>query len=177
MFGQTRVFYSMSKDGLLPPVLGKVHPKFKTPWINTIIVGLVVSLAAAVFDINYLGDMTSVGTLVAFGLVCFSVIWLRAKRPDLVLCDIHLPGICAVELASRLRGDAALHRVPLVALTAFAMASDRERFMASGFDGCLTKPITPETFVAQVEAYLPAQLRGGAPVRSSRSFLELAQGS
>ena len=83
MFGQTRVFYSMSKDGLLPPVLGKVHPKFKTPWINTIIVGLVVSFAAAVFDINYLGDMTSVGTLVAFGLVCFSVIWLRQKRPDL----------------------------------------------------------------------------------------------
>jgi amino acid transporter len=83
MFGQTRVFYSMSRDGLLPKVLGKVHPKFKTPWINTIIVGLVVSFAAAVFDINYLGDMTSVGTLVAFGLVCFSVIWLRQQRPDL----------------------------------------------------------------------------------------------
>jgi amino acid transporter len=83
MFGQTRVFYAMSRDGLMPKVLGKVHPKFKTPWINTIIVGVVVSLAAAVFDINYLGDMTSVGTLVAFGLVCFSVIWLRYQRPDL----------------------------------------------------------------------------------------------
>jgi amino acid transporter len=83
MYGQTRVFYSMSRDGLLPKVLGQVHPKFKTPWINTIIVGVVVSLAAAVFDINYLGDMTSVGTLVAFGLVCFSVIWLRVQRPDL----------------------------------------------------------------------------------------------
>jgi basic amino acid/polyamine antiporter, APA family len=83
MFGQTRVFYSMSRDGLLPKVLGKVHPKFQTPWINTIIVGAVVSLAAAVFDINYLGDLTSVGTLVAFGLVCFSVIWLRQQRPDL----------------------------------------------------------------------------------------------
>jgi amino acid transporter len=83
MFGQTRVFYSMSRDGLMPRVLAKVHPKFKTPWINTLIVGVVVSLAAAVFDINYLGDLTSVGTLVAFGLVCFSVIWLRYKRPDL----------------------------------------------------------------------------------------------
>jgi amino acid transporter len=83
MFGQTRVFYAMSRDGLMPKVLGKVHPKFKTPWINTLIVGAVVSLAAAVFDINYLGDMTSVGTLVAFGLVCFSVIWLRYQRPDL----------------------------------------------------------------------------------------------
>jgi APA family basic amino acid/polyamine antiporter len=83
MFGQTRVFYSMSRDGLLPKTLAKVHPKFKTPWINTIIVGVLVSLAAAVFDINQLGDLTSVGTLVAFGLVCFSVIWLRFKRPDL----------------------------------------------------------------------------------------------
>src|SRR5690349_3971596 len=83
MFGQTRVFYSMSRDGLMPRVLAKVHPKFKTPWINTLIVGVLVSAAAAVYDINQLGDLTSVGTLVAFGLVCFSVIWLRAKRPDL----------------------------------------------------------------------------------------------
>jgi amino acid transporter len=83
MFGQTRVFYSMSRDGLLPKALGKVHPKFKTPWINTLIVGALVSIAAAVFDINQLGDLTSVGTLVAFGLVCFSVLWLRYQRPDL----------------------------------------------------------------------------------------------
>jgi amino acid transporter len=83
MFGQTRVFYSMSRDGLLPKALAHVHPKFKTPWINTLIVGVGVSLAAAVFDINALGDLTSVGTLVAFGLVCFAVVWLRYKRPDL----------------------------------------------------------------------------------------------
>jgi amino acid transporter len=83
MFGQTRVFYSMSRDGLMPKALAKVHPKFKTPWINTLIVGVVVSFAAAIFDINALGDLTSVGTLVAFGLVCFSVIWLRYQRPDL----------------------------------------------------------------------------------------------
>jgi amino acid transporter len=83
MFGQTRVWYSMSRDGLLPRALAKVNPRTKTPWINTIIVGVVVSLAAAVFDINALGDLTSVGTLAAFGLVCFSVIWLRYQRPDL----------------------------------------------------------------------------------------------
>jgi amino acid transporter len=83
MFGQTRVFYSMSRDGLMPRVLAKVHPKFKTPWINTLIVGVGVSIAAAICPIEALGDLTSVGTLVAFGLVCFSVIWLRAKRPDL----------------------------------------------------------------------------------------------
>jgi amino acid transporter len=83
MFGQTRVFYAMARDGLLPKVLATVHPKFKTPWINTLIVGVLVSLAAAIYDINQLGDLTSVGTLVAFGLVCFSVIWLRRARPDL----------------------------------------------------------------------------------------------
>jgi amino acid transporter len=83
MFGQTRVFYSMSRDGLMPKTLAKVHPKFKTPYVNTLIVGVLVSLAAAFFDINALGDLTSVGTLVAFGLVCFSVIWLRYQRPDL----------------------------------------------------------------------------------------------
>jgi APA family basic amino acid/polyamine antiporter len=83
MFGQTRVFYSMSRDGLLPKALAKVHPKFKTPWINTLIVGVGVSIAAAYCPIESLGDLTSVGTLFAFGLVCFSVIWLRYQRPDL----------------------------------------------------------------------------------------------
>jgi APA family basic amino acid/polyamine antiporter len=83
MFGQTRVFYSMSRDGLVPKALAKVHPKFKTPWINTLIVGLGVSIAAAICPIEALGDLTSVGTLFAFGLVCFSVLWLRYQRPDL----------------------------------------------------------------------------------------------
>ena len=95
MFGQTRVFYSMSRDGLLPRPLAKVHSKFKTPWINTLIVGVLVSLAAAIFDINQLGDLTSVGTLVAFGIVCFSVLFLRYQRPDLPR-HFKVPGFPAV---------------------------------------------------------------------------------
>jgi len=83
MFGQTRIFYTMSKDGLMPNILASVHKTFKTPWLNTIIVGLVVSIAAAFFDINTLGDLTSVGTLAAFAMVCISVMWLRQTRPDL----------------------------------------------------------------------------------------------
>jgi len=83
MFGQTRVFYTMSRDGLLPRALAKVHPRFMTPWINTLIVGVVVALAAAVFDINTLGDLTSIGTLAAFAIVCVAVMWLRRARPDL----------------------------------------------------------------------------------------------
>lgn len=83
MYGQTRVFYAMSRDGLIPGVFSAVHKSFKTPWVNTLIVGLMVSVAAAVFDINTLGDLTSVGTLAAFAIVCLTVIYLRRSRPDL----------------------------------------------------------------------------------------------
>jgi basic amino acid/polyamine antiporter, APA family len=83
MYGQTRIFYTMARDGLLPKVFAKVHPKFQTPWVNTILVGLITAVAAAFFDINTLGDMTSVGTLAAFGIVCMAVIWLRKTHPDI----------------------------------------------------------------------------------------------
>jgi APA family basic amino acid/polyamine antiporter len=83
MYGQTRIFYTMARDGLLPRVFATVHPKFRTPWINTILVGLLTAAAAAFFDINTLGDMTSVGTLAAFGIVCLSVIWLRKTHPGI----------------------------------------------------------------------------------------------
>jgi APA family basic amino acid/polyamine antiporter len=83
MYAQTRIFYTMARDGLLPRVFATVHPKFKTPWINTILVGLITAIAAGFFDINVLGDMTSVGTLAAFAIVCLSVIYLRRSAPDL----------------------------------------------------------------------------------------------
>jgi two-component system cell cycle response regulator len=99
----------------------------------------------------------------------------HAERPDLILCDIQLPGIGGIEVASRIRGDAALDGIPLLAVTALAMVGDRETILAAGFDGYLTKPITPETFVQQVDAFLPADLRGtsigshsvGVPASSS----------
>jgi APA family basic amino acid/polyamine antiporter len=83
MYGQTRIFYTMARDGLLPRVFATVHPKFKTPYINTILVGIITAVAAGFFDINVLGDMTSVGTLAAFAIVCLSVIYLRRSAPDL----------------------------------------------------------------------------------------------
>ena len=83
MYGQTRIFYTMARDGLLPRVFAKVHPRFRTPWVNTIVVGLLTAVAAAFFDINTLGDMTSVGTLAAFGIVCLAVVWLRRTHPDI----------------------------------------------------------------------------------------------
>lgn len=83
MYGQTRIFYTMARDGLLPKVFSRVHPKFKTPALNTGLVGVIVAFAAGFFDINLLGDATSVGTLAAFAIVCLSVIYLRRSAPTL----------------------------------------------------------------------------------------------
>jgi APA family basic amino acid/polyamine antiporter len=83
MYAQTRIFYTMARDGLLPKVFSRVNPRFQTPALNTIVVGLVTAIAAGFFDINVLGDMTSVGTLAAFAIVCLSVIYLRRAAPEL----------------------------------------------------------------------------------------------
>ena len=83
LYGQTRIFYTMSKDGLIPPVFSKVHPKFQTPHINTMLVGLVVAIMAGMTPISILGDLVSLGTLTAFSIICFSVMYLRYKEPNL----------------------------------------------------------------------------------------------
>ncbi len=83
MYGQTRIFYTMAKDGLLPPMFSKVHPKFKTPWINTIVVGCVSGLVAGMTPIDDLGDLVNLGTLMAFVIICFTVLYLRIKEPQL----------------------------------------------------------------------------------------------
>lgn len=83
LYGQTRIFYIISRDGLLPSLFSKVHKKFHTPWINTIVVGTCVAIAAAMTPIGVLGDLVSLGTLAAFMMVCFSVLYLRIKQPEL----------------------------------------------------------------------------------------------
>ncbi|BDU17127.1 amino acid permease [Lysobacter auxotrophicus] len=84
LMGQPRIFYSMAKDGLLPKVFAKVHPKFQTPYVGTIIVGVFACLLAGFLPIGLLGDLVSMGTLLAFATVCVGVLVLRYKRPDLV---------------------------------------------------------------------------------------------
>lgn len=83
LLGQSRVFFSMSKDGLLPKFFSTVHPKFQTPWISSITVGLVVATFASLIPLTKLGEMTSIGTLLAFVIVCAGVWVLRKKRPDI----------------------------------------------------------------------------------------------
>jgi basic amino acid/polyamine antiporter, APA family len=83
LMGQPRIFYAMSRDGLLPPVFGKVHPKFKTPYIATIITGSVAMVFGGLFPIDILGELVSIGTLLAFIIVCAGVLVLRYRSPDL----------------------------------------------------------------------------------------------
>ncbi|HEX6991966.1 MAG TPA: amino acid permease [Gemmatimonadales bacterium] len=83
LLGQSRVFYSMSRDGLMGRWAGKVHPRFRTPYLSTIWVGVIVAIIAGIFPIQILGEMVNIGTLLAFVLVCAGVWILRSKRPDL----------------------------------------------------------------------------------------------
>jgi APA family basic amino acid/polyamine antiporter len=86
LLGQPRIFFTMAKDGLLPPVFSKVHPKFKTPYISTIVTGSVAMIIAGILPISILGELVSIGTLLAFIIVCISVLVLRKSRPE-----IHRP--------------------------------------------------------------------------------------
>ena len=82
MFGQTRIFFTMSRDGLLPDALSKVHPRFHTPHVITILTGIVVSLSGALFPVGKLADTSNSGTLLAFAMVSIGVLILRKQQPD-----------------------------------------------------------------------------------------------
>jgi CheY-like chemotaxis protein len=89
----------------------------------------------------------------------------RQLHPDLILCDLQMPVADGYEVLSRLREDPALRDVPVIALTAYSMSGDRANVLVAGFDGYLSKPIDPETFIAQIEKYLRPELRSGGTVR------------
>src|SRR5437667_73605 len=82
MLAQSRIFYSMSRDGLLPPLFAKLHPRYRTPHVTTAITGCVVAIASGLFPIGVLGQLVSMGTLLAFAIVCTGVLILRKISPE-----------------------------------------------------------------------------------------------
>ncbi len=109
LMGQPRIFYSMSKDGLLPGIFSKVHPKYKTPYISTLLTGCIAIILSGILPISILGELVSIGTLLAFTIVCISIIFLRKRKPDIPrpfrtpwvpLIPILGAGFCMIQMAS-----------------------------------------------------------------------------
>jgi APA family basic amino acid/polyamine antiporter len=83
LLGQSRVFYSMSRDGLLPPFVRRIHPRFRTPYITSVVTGLAVAIPAALLPVRDAAKLVSIGTLLAFVIVCSGILVLRIREPNL----------------------------------------------------------------------------------------------
>ena len=113
LLGQVRIFYAMGRDGLLPNAFMAVHPRWRTPHVGTIVTSLTAALIAGVFPLNLLGELISIGTLLAFAIVCLGVMVLRQQQPELPR-PFRVPGypwvplggivVCLALMASLPRG-------------------------------------------------------------------------
>jgi APA family basic amino acid/polyamine antiporter len=97
LYGQSRIFFTMSQDGLLPPLFARVHPRLQTPHLSQIMIGTIVAIVAALTPIGVLGEMVSIGTLFAFILVCGAVIYLRRSDSDATR-PFRVPGVPVVPI-------------------------------------------------------------------------------
>lgn len=112
LLGQPRIFYSMAKDGLLPPKFAAVHHKFRTPYITTIVTGTVAMVVAGLFPIGILGQLVSIGTLLAFVIVSLGVLVMRHAKPD-VYRPFKTPWVPVVPILGALLSGAQMAGLPM----------------------------------------------------------------
>ncbi|HEY8125101.1 MAG TPA: amino acid permease [Methylocystis sp.] len=112
LYGQTRIFFAMAHDGLLPPIFARLHPAWRTPAVSQILVGVIVALAAGLLPLDILGEMVSIGTLAAFALVCLAVLRLRTMHPEIAR-PFRAPGIPLLPIAGILSCIALMVALPL----------------------------------------------------------------
>jgi APA family basic amino acid/polyamine antiporter len=130
MLAQSRIWYSMSRDGLLPPAFRKTHPQWKTPVFSTLLTGLFAGIMGGILPINVLGEIVSAGTLLAFVTVCIGVMILRVTKPDLPR-PFRLPGVwfigfggvlfCGIMLISLFWTGGTLSRIVIWTIIGFAI--------------------------------------------------------
>jgi APA family basic amino acid/polyamine antiporter len=147
MLGQTRVFWSMSRDGLLPPFVSRVHPRFKTPWLITIVTGVVVAFFGAVLPVRDAGNLCNIGTLLAFVIVSVGVLVLRVREPELQR-KFKVPAIWFVAPMGALSAFALMLYLPLmtwVRLLVWFLIGMVIYFTYSRRHSKLRGPITPTT--------------------------------
>jgi APA family basic amino acid/polyamine antiporter len=119
LFGQSRVFFAMSRDGLLPPVFSRVHKTFFTPYLSSLLIGVVVATVAAIGQLDVVADLVNIGTLAAFALVSIGVVILRRREPNLKRA-FRVPGSPGVPILSALASLALLFKgLPLRTIEAY----------------------------------------------------------
>ena len=118
LYGQSRIFFSMSRDGLLPALFSRVHPRFRTPYLSSLIVGIVVALVAGLTPIDVVAELTNIGTLAAFVLVSAGVLILRRTQPNLRRA-FRVPWVPVIPILSMIGSFVLIVSLPPVTIVRF----------------------------------------------------------